>query len=85
MSPAVPKAELPGSGLYCFKDNTRLCTAECMAYVNPPAHDDFKDAQWPHCIELINLHRIGKHVAIIAGQASELIKILRTTPPPVPR
>ena len=85
MAPMPPKGEVPGSGLYCFKDQQRLCTAECMAYVNPPPGDDYKDQQWAHCLELINLHRAVKHVALLAGQANELIKILRTQPPPVPR
>jgi hypothetical protein len=83
--PAVPKGEVPGSGLFCFKDQARACTAECMAYVNPPAGEDYKDQQWAHCLELINLHRLGKHVSLLAAQNGELLKIRRNVPPPVPR
>jgi hypothetical protein len=83
--PVVPKDEVPGSGLFCFKDQQRACTAECMAYVNPPPGEDYKDQQWAHCLELVNLHRVGKHTALLAAQAGEIVKIMRTPSPPVPR
>ena len=75
--PVIPMSELPGSGLCCFKDKERMCTAECMAYVNPPAAEEFKDQQWAHCLELINLHRIGKHVTLLAIGQQEILKIKR--------
>lgn len=76
---------VPGTGLFCFKDQTRPCSSECMAHVNPPAGDDYKDQQWAHCLELINIHRVGKHVSLLAAQGAELLKIQRTPAPPVPR
>ena len=83
--PAIPKGEVPGSGLFCFKDQQRACTAECMAYVNPPGGEDYKDQQWAHCLELVNLHRVGKHISLIAVYACDMLKIQRTPAPPVPR
>jgi hypothetical protein len=56
-----------------------------MAFVNPPPGEDYKDQQWAHCLELINLHRVGKHVSLLAAQGNKLLEVLRTTPPPVPR
>lgn len=83
--PVVPKGEVPGSGLFCFKDQQRACTSECMAYVNPPPGEDYKDQQWAHCLELVNLHRLGKHVALLAASSGELLKLRRSPAPPVPR
>ena len=93
--PLVPKEAVPGSGLYCFRDQQRACTAECMAYVNPPEGDEYKGQQWAHCLELISLHRSGKHLALLAVYGQKLLQLhhngaaerQRTNqqPPPVPK
>lgn len=63
------------TGLYCFKDATRACGAECMAYIAPPAGDDYKDQQWAHCMELVSMHRTGKHLVVIAANLDQLIRL----------
>ncbi len=54
------------SGLYCFKDSTRVCGADCMAFSAPPDSPDFKGQQWAKCKLLVDSHRTGKHLVILA-------------------
>lgn len=75
--PAIPRDQVPGSGLFCFKDQQRACTAECMAYVMPPDHPDYKNQQWAHCLELINLHRVGVSALRVSVDVQNLTKLLK--------
>lgn len=72
------------SGLECFLDPVRPCTAQCMAYQTfPPQGDEFTGQQFARCMLLTNVHRVGKHAVIIA---KALVKL--STPsmaPPNPR
>lgn len=55
----------------CFKDASRLCNAACMAYLTTvPKGPDYIGEQWAHCLELVSLHRSGKHLALIASSVS---------------
>jgi len=75
--PVVSKEQVSGSGLYFFKDQQRACTAECMAYVIPPDHPDYKNQQWAHCLELVNLHRVGKSALAVVNEVQALTKLLK--------
>jgi hypothetical protein len=72
---AMP-AEAPLDGrLLCFITPDRVCGPDCMAYVtNKPSQSDYKDQAWPHCLVLLNLHRTGKHLVILAETASKLLQ-----------
>lgn len=82
-------------GLICFKDKMRVCGPDCMAYTTPPPHPDYTDQQWARCILLVNSHRTGKHLTVIAaalGEQNQKAKtvqadLLRATqlPPPMPK
>jgi hypothetical protein len=82
------------SGLYCFKDHARPCAADCMAYVEPPEGPEYVGRQWARCMILVNTHRTGKHLTIIAnivgkieqrlGAAAADAKRTNQTPPPRP-
>ena len=85
-----------GNGLFCFIDNTRPCAADCMAYqVEPPAGPDYRGQQWANCLLLINAHRVGKHLTILAQATDGLIRRSQVQaadharasqqPPPAPR
>jgi hypothetical protein len=80
------------TGLYCFKDSARPCAAECMAFITPPDGPDYKDQQWARCLILVNEHRMGKHLVVLAAGVGELLQIrkkaaadvARTNQPAVP-
>jgi hypothetical protein len=64
-----------------------------MAYAEPPEGPDYQGRQSSNCIILVNAHRGGKHIAILAQVGGELVKKaknevadrarLSQTPPPV--
>lgn len=76
------------SGLICFKDKDRECGASCMAYTDVPEGPDYVGKQWANCMLLVNSHRTGKHLTIIANIGDKLLKKMGTsvnqTPPPSP-
>ena len=65
------------SGLYCFLNSQRPCTAECAAYFTDlelPQGPDYKDKQWAHCLVLVNVHRAGKHLVVLADAVTRVTK-----------
>lgn len=87
MTADFPMEDPPANNLACFQDQARICGPDCMAYLNPvPTGDDYVGQQWSRCLLLVNAHRAGKHLVIIA---SDLNKVLRgnnspRVPPPPP-
>jgi hypothetical protein len=83
---------LPPDRLVCFKDKTRVCGPDCMAYITRPTGDDYRDQQWANCLLLVNSHRTGKHLVILADAVSKqaqkaataLADAARTNQPPPP-
>ena len=79
-------------GLICFLDVGRPCEASCMAYITPPDGPDYQDQQFANCMLLVNAHRAGKHLVVLAMVGGELVKKNKTeaadraraqqTPPP---
>lgn len=64
--------------LGCFLDKERICGADCMSFVNPPAQDkDAKGQAWGHCLLLTNINRAGKHLAILARVGSDALEDAR--------
>jgi hypothetical protein len=45
-----------------------------MAYITPPAGPDYVGQQWAHCILLVNTHRVGKHLVILADAVGQQVK-----------
>jgi len=92
---AVPSSYEEGKGqeaLRCFLKAERVCGPDCMAYSTYVAnHQDYQNQPWPHCIVLINLHRTGKHLTVLASHVEKLLgkrdplEAQRNVPPPVPR
>lgn len=80
--------------LYCFMNQGRLCSAECMAFETfAPEGEDYKNKPWANCMVLVNTHRIGKHLVVLASGAGKLFNLLSTEsadrkrtnqPPPAP-
>lgn len=63
------------TGPACFLDQARICGSDCMAYLpQPPDNIDFKGEQWARCHLLVNAHRAGKHLTIIASVLSKADK-----------
>jgi len=63
---------------FCFLNPDRLCSSECMAYlVERPDGQDYEGQQWAVCMLLVNLHRCGKHLAILASQGGALLKEMK--------
>jgi len=46
-----------------------------MAYEQPPQHKDFVGKQWASCMLLVNAHRTGKHLTIVANQLDTMVKM----------
>jgi hypothetical protein len=47
--------------LYCFLDQNRPCTAECVSYiVEALSGGDYINQKWTHCMLLVNVHRSTK-------------------------
>jgi hypothetical protein len=68
------KPDDPKEGLICFRDAARVCGADCMAYELAPPGPDYDDKQWATCMLLVNTHRVGKHLVVLASVGSELLK-----------
>lgn len=84
------------SGLMCFLDQTRECGPDCMSFLTDrPEGPDYQGNQWSHCHVLVNMHRGGKHLVVLASIGSEMQKKakneqadrarLNQPPPPVPK
>lgn len=61
------------SGLYCFMDATRVCGAECMAYVTHPRSSASSELaeQQQHCALLNSAERLGRNVTALASIAAK--------------
>jgi len=60
--------------IFCFIDHSRPCKPECMAHtVFPPEGKDYDRQQWAKCMILVNGHKVGKHVVVVAQKAHELL------------
>ena len=67
--------ETEKSGLFCYREMARPCDASCMAYETVvPAGPDFIGKQWAHCMLLVNEHRKGKHLVVLASSADKLVR-----------
>jgi hypothetical protein len=65
------------NGLYCFLNKDRECGSECMAFIHPPEGPDYKDQQWSNCLLLVNAHRGGKHLVILADTTGKLLGLTK--------
>lgn len=83
------------NGLMCFLNMERPCGADCMAFDAVPEGADYKDKQWANCMLLVNAHRGGKHLIVLAQMGTEIVRRAKTeaadrsrttqTPPPSPK
>ena len=64
------------NGLYCFIAAHRECGPACMAYSPAPEGPDYKDQQWATCMLLVNAHRLGKHLVVLASTVDTVRKQL---------
>ena len=76
--------------LMCFKEYSRVCGADCMAFLlDVPREQDYVGKPWAHCHLLLNEHRKGKHLVIIANALAKLEQSQRAGQslplPPVPK
>lgn len=65
--------EPPENGLQCFLNMDRPCGPDCMSWTRPPPGPDYQDQQWANCLLLVNAHRGGKHLVVLAASAGELV------------
>ena len=61
-------------GLLCFMNAERPCGPDCMAYEQAPLQPDYQDKQWANCLLLVNAHRVGKHLVVLASVASDQVR-----------
>jgi hypothetical protein len=69
---------LPLNGLICFLSNDRPCGPDCMAFDAAPEGADYKDKQWANCMLLVNAHRAGKHLIVLASVGAEMVRRAKT-------
>ncbi len=81
MSKDEPFLEMPetrrvdDTDLFCYSDATRPCNSSCVAYLLvQPDGDDYKEQPWAQCLVLVNAHRSGKHLTVLASVASSACK-----------
>jgi hypothetical protein len=63
-----------------------------MAYITAPNGPDYVGQQWARCILLVNTHRTGKHLVLLADAVGQQVKkaaaaiadAARTNQPPPP-
>lgn len=81
MSPAPIPSDIepvPENAVFCFLDASRPCTAECMAFLPArPEGEDYEGQTFAACSLLVNAHKLGKHLTVIAQQGTMLLKHLR--------
>lgn len=66
------------SGLFCFISPERLCDSDCMAFLPVmPEGADYQGQQWSKCLLLVNAHKAGKHLTVLAQHSDGLLKHLR--------
>ena len=64
--------------LFCYRDAARVCDSTCMAYlVAAPEGQDYEGQSWSRCHLLVNEHRQGKHLVVLASFASDFMKHAR--------
>ena len=64
--------------VFCFKDSARPCDSDCVAYLTTrPEGADYESQTFSQCLLLVNSHRTGKHLTVLASQGSALLKHLR--------
>lgn len=70
--PVVAGPFPPTMGPICWRDATRLCSGDCVAYngILPADPSDMTDEQ-RRCSVLVSAHRSAKHLVILAKVASE--------------
>ena len=82
------------TGILCFKDGNRECGPDCIEFLTtaPQGDPEYVAApMWMRCHLLVNEHRKGKHLVIIASQLGKILAALDPTknpglpPPPVTR
>ena len=73
-TPDSPRPEEGAANeVYCFLDSGRPCTAECAAYeATAPKDQEAAGKPWGHCVLLVNVHRVGKNVVILASSVGRL-------------
>lgn len=83
MNKEEPFIEMPetrrvdDTDLFCFSDATRPCNSSCVAYLLvQPEGDDYREQPWAQCLVLVNAHRSGKHLTVLASVAASACKSL---------
>lgn len=69
----------PQGSIMCFKDGNRECGADCIAFLTVAPQGDPEYAtspMWMRCHLLVNEHRKGKHLVVIAAQLGKLLSVL---------
>ena len=75
-----PNLKDPEGSTCCFLNSERVCGPDCIAFIpqiEKPTHSDFIGKEWSKCHILINLHRGGKHLVILAEAAGNLVGSLK--------
>lgn len=70
--------EVQSTDMFCYRESARPCDSTCMAYlIEMPDGPDYQGQEWSRCLVLVNEHRQGKHLTVLAGEAVTLRKHLK--------
>lgn len=85
----VSPSEEEKPSLYCFLASDRVCGPDCVAFnTSPPREQDYVGQHFANCHLLINAHRAGKHLVILAAAATKMhqgVAQQAMPSPPIPR
>ena len=60
--------------VFCFLSESRVCNSSCVAFLTArPAGDEYVEQPWAQCAALVNAHRAGKHLVILASHAQVVV------------
>ena len=70
--------EVQATDMFCYRDAARPCDSTCMAFlIEMPDGQDYMGQEWARCLVLVNEHRQGKHLTVLASEAVLLRKHLK--------
>lgn len=92
MSADSDEGQQQTGSIFCFRDGNRECGPDCIAFLPTAPQGDpeyLASPMWMRCHLLVNEHRKGKHLVVIASQLGSLLKKIEPRsapdlpPPPV--
>jgi len=66
-----------GDEVYCFLNQGRPCSAECIAYKTIPDRNEQLDTAQPHCVIVNALEKTGRGIHVLSAVFGTWMKDIR--------